>query len=291
MNEGGVIVLYRLGANGWWPVDKQRLVLIKGAGDLATGVAVRLWRCGFAIAMTEIERPLTVRRTVAFAQAIFDGQQEVEGILAHRCDLGAAAALINAGQLPVIVDPTAQARQLLQPDVVVDAIMEKRNTGSHYTDAPLVIGLGPGFWAGVDCHAVVETNRGHSLGRVIWQGAAEADTGEPGRLSGAAAQTSRVLRSPISGYIQPLQSIGDLMAGGTLIATVQGEGQSAAVLAPFTGVLRGLIHPSVLVTPALKIGDLDPRAEPAHCYTISDKSLAVAGGVLEAILTFFHPRQ
>jgi xanthine dehydrogenase accessory factor len=269
-------------------MDKQLLVLIKGAGDLATGVAVRLFRCGFAIAMTEIERPLTVRRTVAFAQAIFDGQHPVEGIRAQRCQLDEAAEWIKAGVIPVIIDPTAQARHVLHPTVVVDAIMEKRNTGSRCDDAPLVIALGPGFCAGEDCHAVVETHRGHSLGRVIWQGRAEADTGEPGQLPGAPAQASRVLRSPIAGYVQPQQPIGTIVSSGALLATVQGELQSAPILAPFAGILRGLIHPSVPVTPGLKIGDLDPRAEPAHCYTVSDKSLAVAGGVLEAILTFFY---
>lgn len=269
-------------------MDKNLLVLIKGAGDLATGVAVRLHRAGFAVAMTELARPLTVRRTVAFAQAIFDGQQTVEGITAQRCTLPEVTTYLAQRAIPVLVDATATALAVLRPTVLVDAIMEKRNTGTQLDQAALVIALGPGFVAGVDCHAVVETNRGHNLGRVIWQGGAEADTGEPGILPGATAQASRVLRAPCTGFVQPCRAIGDLVTSGAVIALVQGDAQEPAVIqAPFTGVLRGLIHPSVPVIPGLKIGDLDPRAQPAHCYTVSDKSLAIAGGVIEALLTYF----
>ncbi len=267
-------------------MDKHLLVLIKGAGDLATGVAVRLHRAGFAVAMTELERPLTVRRTVAFAQAIFDGQHTVEGITAQRCTVTAAAACLEQRMIPVMIDAAATVNTLLRPRVLVDGIMEKRNTGTRIDDAGLVIALGPGFVAGLDCHAVVETNRGHNLGRVIWQGSAEADTGEPGILPGATAQASRVLRAPYAGFVQPCHAIGDLVTAGATLALIQQDSQEPVpILAPFSGVLRGLIHPSVPVTTGLKIGDVDPRAQPAHCYTVSDKSLAIAGGVLEAILT------
>lgn len=269
-------------------MDRHLLVLIKGAGDLATGVAVRLHRAGFAVALTELARPLTVRRTVAFAQAVFDGQQTVEGITAQRCTVTEAVACLAQRVIPVMIDATAAANTTLRPTVLVDGIMEKRNTGTRIDDARLVIALGPGFVAGVDCHAVIETNRGHNLGRVIWQGSAEADTGEPGTLPGATAQASRVLRAPCAGFVQPCHAIGDLVTAGDTIARIPRENQEAVVIsAPFTGVLRGLIHPSVLVTPGLKIGDVDPRAQPAHCYTVSDKSLAIAGGVLEAILTHY----
>jgi xanthine dehydrogenase accessory factor len=269
-------------------MDKNWLVLIKGAGDLATGVAVRLHRAGFAVAMTELERPRTVRRTVAFAQAIFDGQQTVEGIMAQRCTVAEAAACLAQRVIPVMIDATAMACAVLRPSVLVDGIMEKRNTGTQIHDARLVLALGPGFVAGVDCHAVVETNRGHNLGRVIWQGGAEADTGEPGILPGATAQAGRVLRAPCAGFVQPCAAIGDLINSGATIALIEREGHEPAVIqAPFTGVLRGLIHASVPVTPGLKIGDLDPRAQREHCFTVSDKSLAIAGGVLEALLTYF----
>jgi xanthine dehydrogenase accessory factor len=225
---------------------------------------------------------------VAFAQAVFDGQQTVEGITAQRCTVSEAAGWLAQRIIPVMVDTAATANTALRPTVLVDGTMEKRNTGTRITDAGLVIALGPGFVAGLDCHAVIETNRGHNLGRVIWQGGAEADTGEPGILPGATAQASRVLRAPCAGFVQPCYTIGDLVIAGATIALIQRDHQEAVtILAPFTGVLRGLIHPSVPVTMGLKIGDIDPRAQPAHCYTVSDKSLAIAGGVLEAILTHY----
>ncbi|MBC8448393.1 MAG: EF2563 family selenium-dependent molybdenum hydroxylase system protein [Chloroflexi bacterium] len=256
------------------------LVLIKGAGDLASGVAWRLHRCGFPVVMTEVARPLAVRRGVAFAQAVYAGEMTVQGVTARReDDVAAARAALDAGIIPVLVDPQAACRAALRPAVLVDGIMAKANTSTGLDDAPLVIALGPGFVAGVDCHAVLETNRGHDLGRVLWSSSAAADTRVPGDIGGQTER--RVLRAPCAGRLHPRQAIGDRVRAGEVVASVDDE----EVCAPFAGVLRGLIHESVPLTPGMKIGDVDPRAVREHCFTISDKSLAIAGGVLETILS------
>lgn len=263
------------------------LVLIRGAGDLASGIALRLHRCGFPVVMTEIARPLAVRRTVAFAQAVFDGACMVEEVAGRRCTSDEAPAVVAAGEVAVIVDPAGDAIAALKPPVVVDAIMAKRNTGTRMADAPLVVALGPGFTAGIDCHAVIETNRGHDLGRVLWQGSAEADTGTPGEAPGIGRRASRVLRAPAAGHVIGRVAIGDRVAEGETIATIRaGEVDVAEIAAPFAGAVRGLIHADVMVNSGMKIGDLDPRADAAYCFTTSDKSLAIGGGVLEAILAW-----
>ncbi len=262
-------------------------ILIKGAGDLATGVALRLMRCGFPVILTELARPLAVRRTVSFAQAVFDGGCQVDEISAQRATPAEAAALAAQGIAPVLVEPSADALRALAPAVLVDAILAKRNTGTHMSDAPLVIALGPGFSAGADCHAVIETNRGHWLGRVIWQGEAEPNTATPGLVAGRSVE--RVLRAPAAGTVASHAAIGDAVAEGDLIATLlPAPGAAApeeiAIRAPFAGRLRGMIHPSVAVTAGMKIGDLDARAARDYCFTVSEKALAIGGGVLEAIL-------
>jgi xanthine dehydrogenase accessory factor len=255
------------------------LVLIKAAGDLASGVAARLHRSGFPVVMTELAQPMMVRRTVSFGEAIYEGEFAVEGILACRVNSpDEARRALAEGKIPVAVDPEAGLRLALKAAVVVDAIMAKHNTGTRLADAPLVIGLGPGFRAGQDCHAVVETNRGHWLGRVIWDGEAEPNTGLPGEVAGQRGR--RMLRAPIDGLIETHAAIGDLVKTDQMLARVGGTD----VRAGLDGVLRGLIHDGLVVTAGLKIGDIDPRAQRAHCFNISDKSLAVAGGVLEAIL-------
>ncbi len=265
--------------------DTFPLVLIKGAGDLASGIALRLQRAGFPIVMTETAQPLAVRRRVAFAQAVFDGVCQVEEVTARLSTLEEASALLADAVIPVLIDPQAGSLAQLRPPLLVDAIMAKRNTGTHLTDAPLVVALGPGFTAGVDCHAVIETNRGHNLGRVLWQGSAEADTGAPGDLPGLGRRPSRVLRAPAAGHVMANAAIGDHVREGEVLAVVQKEdGSTAELTAPFDGVLRGIIHPTVAVTPGMKIGDVDPRASAAHCFTVSDKALAIGGGVLEAVL-------
>jgi xanthine dehydrogenase accessory factor len=257
------------------------LVLIKGAGDLATGVAARLFRCGFPVVMTELPHPLMVRRTVAFGEAVYEGEVVVEGITARLVDDAPAARLaLAAGVIPVLIDPRAASVAELAPRVLIDAIMAKRNTGTSPSDAPVVIALGPGFTAGADCHAVIETNRGHCLGRVILEGSAEPDTGRPGLVGGKTDE--RILRAPADGPTEGLADIGARVEIGEIVARVGGHDVRAGT----SGVLRGLVRPGAWVPAGEKIGDVDPRAEPEHCHLISDKALAIAGGVLEAVLRF-----
>jgi xanthine dehydrogenase accessory factor len=263
-------------------------VLIKGAGDLASGVAVRLHRSGFPVVMTELAHPLTVRRSVAFAEAVFAGETRVEEVQARCCLPADIKSVWAAGAIPVVVDPEAQMRAAAKPVIVVDAIMAKRNLGTRLSDARLVVALGPGFSAGQDCHVVIETQRGHNLGRALWQGSAEPDTGQPGTLPGMSPNLSRVLRAPQAGHVLAHFAIGDRVPSGAIIASVRGADRTRPVVAPFAGVLRGLIHADVPVVSSMKIGDLDPRARRDYCFTVSDKSLAIGGGVLEAILGFLR---
>lgn len=256
------------------------LVLIRGGGDLASGAAWRLHRAGFRVVITEIEQPLAVRRLVSFAEAVYRGEFSVEGVTAVRAESTARALeLLTAGHIPVLVDPDARCAEALRPAVIVDARMLKRDPGATMPSAELVIGLGPGFTAGVNCHAVIETNRGHNLGRVYWQGSAQPDTGLPERV--AQYQAERVVRAPCDGVLTGLAEIGDLLQAGQPVAEISGM----VVPAPFSGVLRGLMHPGLVVETGLKIADVDPRGDPAYCSHISDKSLAIGGGVLEAILS------
>ncbi len=253
------------------------LALIKGAGDLASGVALRLLRAGFSVVMTEIARPTTVRRTVAFSEAVYDGRATVEGVEGIRADTPDQALRATAsGRIPVIVDPSADSVPALRPLLLVDAVLAKRNLGTTATDAPAVVALGPGFVAGRDAHAVVETMRGHTLGRVITQGAALPNTGVPGEVGGHAAE--RVLRAPAAGVFRGVLRIGDQVRAGD----VAGHVDDHPVRSRLDGVVRGLLHDGLEVTEGFKLGDVDPRAEGAHCFTVSDKALAIAGGVLEA---------
>lgn len=265
------------------------LIFIKGGGDLGTGVAWRLHRAGFPVVVTERERPLVVRRTVAFAAAVYEGEIAVEGVTAWKAkDVDEAAQLLQDGIIPVLVDPACDSRVALKPAVLVDAIMAKRNTGTSISDAPFVLALGPGFRPGVDCHCVVETQRGHNLGRVLWSSAAEPNTGVPGEIGGKSAE--RVLRAPSDGILVGVKRIGDKVSAGELIARVDADriGTREAVVAPFDGILRGLVHEGLAVQAGMKIGDVDPRAEREHCFTISDKALAIGGGALEAILEWLQ---
>ena len=226
----------------------------------------------------ELPRPLTVRRTVALSTAVTEGEVVVQGLRGIRAGSpDEAVAIARTGAVAVLVEPELPP---IGADVVVDARMAKRNLGTAIDDADLVVALGPGFTAGVDCHAVVETMRGHDLGRVIWSGPAAADTGTPGPVGGRSAE--RVLRAPAAGTVAWDAAIGDRVAEGQHLATVAG----AAVTAPFDGVLRGAIASGAEVRAGLKIGDVDPRPDPAACHRISDKALAVGGGVLEAVLAW-----
>jgi len=261
------------------------IVLIKGGGDLATGVAHRLHRAGLRVAITELERPTVIRRAVAFANAVFQGQTSVEGVtarlVANPMDVPSAW---SEGVIPVLIDPETQALGVLRPGVLVGAIMAKRNTGTRLADAPIVVALGPGFAAGVDCHAVIETQRGHHLGRVILEGTAAPDTGVPGEVEGYGQE--RVLRAPAAGVFQGMREIGDVVKAGDTVALVAGR----PVVASIGGVLRGLLADGLQVRPGMKVGDVDPRGEREHCFTISDKARAIGGGVLEAILYLLSRR-
>lgn len=261
-------------------VDRTLRVVVKGGGDLASGVAWRLWRCGFLVAVTEVERPTCIRRAVAFAEAVWAGETTVEGVKARRVSgLAGVDAAWQAGVLPVVVDPLASLVGDIAPDVVVDAILAKKNLGTRITDAPLVVALGPGFVAGADAHAVIETMRGHFLGRVIWEGEALPNTGVPGPVGGHTER--RVIRAPSSGTFRAWRAIGDLVAEGEVVADVDGD----PVRSRLAGVLRGILHDGIQVHQGMKVGDVDPRGVREHCFTVSDKALAIAGGVLEAVLS------
>jgi xanthine dehydrogenase accessory factor len=256
------------------------VIVIRGGGDLASGVAVRLSRSGFKVAITELPQPLVVRRTVSFAEAIFQGSVTIEGVTGkYTRGPQETKQVLQSGQVPVLVDPNAQALVILKPQVLIDGRMTKRPPDLGMNVAPLVIGLGPGFIAGVNCHAAIETNRGHAMGRVLWQGSPESDTGVPEMVADRRAE--RVLRAPADGILKAYAEIGDHIEEGQKVAEVDGR----PVLAPFKGVLRGLIRSGFTVKMGLKIGDLDPRDDPLYTTMVSDKSLAVAGGVLEAILS------
>ena len=255
------------------------LILLKGGGDLGTGVAWRLHKAGFPIVITELAQPLVVRRTVAFASAVYEGEIAVEGVTAWRADsMQEAKNLLADEMIPVLVDPECDARTELQPTILIDAVMAKKNTGTKKSDAQFVIALGPGFTPNVNCHCVIETQRGHNLGRVLWNRAAEANTGVPGEIGGKSAE--RVLRAPCDGNIFGVKKIGDEVMQGEIIANVNG----ANVCAPFDGVLRGLVHDGLFVRQGLKIGDVDPRAQREHCFTLSDKALSIGGGALEVVM-------
>ena len=253
-------------------------VVIRGAGDLASGVALRLWRSGMDVVLLDVEKPTAIRRTVAFSEAIVHGEQTVEDVTARLATAETVEETLAAGYIPVLVDPEGRSVPKLKPDALVDAILAKRNLGTEITDAPVVIGVGPGFTAGVDCHAVVETMRGHSLGRVIREGSAIPNTGIPGLIGGFAGE--RVLRAPAAGLFHPLRDIGDAVTEGEILATVEGK----PIIATLTGTLRGILPEGTEVFPGMKAGDIDPRCQRSHCFTASDKALAVGGGVLEAIL-------
>ena len=259
------------------PASAKPLAIVKGAGDLATGVAYRLHRLGFAVVMTEIASPTPVRRTVSFAEAVYEGSWTVEGVEAVLVtDAEEALAVTAAGKVAVVIDPSAEFVGLLRPPLVVDAILAKHNLGTRIDDAPAVVALGPGFSAGRDCHVVIETMRGHTLGRVIYEGEALPNTGIPGEVGGFGAE--RVLRAPAAGVFRARRTIGDQVSAGEVVADVDGVSVESAI----GGVLRGILRDGLHVTPGFKVGDVDARATREHCFTMSDKSLSVAGGVLEA---------
>ena len=254
------------------------LAVIRGGGDIATGIALRLYRSGMAVVICEIPAPTSIRRTVCFSEAVRLGVATVEGVKARRCVPEEVPDLLKRGEVPVVVDPAGSCIRAMAPDAVVDAILAKRNLGTTREMAPAVVAAGPGFTAGVDCHAVVETMRGHYLGRVIYDGSALPDTAVPGLIGGFAGE--RVLRAPADGLFQGARSIGDQVKQGDVAGYVDG----VPMVCTIGGVLRGLLADGVAVRRGMKSGDVDPRCAREHCFCASDKALAVGGGVLEAIL-------
>lgn len=262
----------------------ELIVLIRGAGEIASGVAHRLQRSHFKVCMIEIPHPLAVRRAVAFSEAIYEGEKEVEDVRAKFISKPEEIESVwKKGDIPILIDPDGKkTRNFSKPDVLVDAIMAKRNLGTQVNDAPLVIGLGPDFAAGKDVHIVIETNRGHDLGKMILKGTAEPDTGIPGEIGGYMME--RLLRTMKKGIFHPQKSIGDRVNKGLVVAVVD----DFPVIAKISGVLRGLLREGAEVRKGMKVGDIDPRSKRESCFTISDKARAIGGGVLEAVLYRFN---
>lgn len=253
--------------------------VIKGAGDIASGIALRLKHAKIDIVMTDIERPTAIRRTVCFSQAVVNGEAVVEDVKARRAQTPEEALkIVKEGDIAVIADEKAECIKVLKPDFVIDAILAKKNLGTSIDDAPVVVGVGPGFTAGKDCHAVVETQRGHYLGRVILEGSAAENTGIPGNIGGYT--TERIIRAVKDGIFDPVCSIGDVVEAGETVGYVDGEEVKCLI----GGVLRGILPEKTPVYKGMKSGDVDPRCKVEHCFTVSDKALAVGGGVLEAVL-------
>lgn len=259
--------------------NREKLVVIRGAGDIATGVALRLHHAGFKIVMLDVAQPTAIRRTVAFAQAIFDGKACVEGVTAQvASDTNDAFNLLCYDEIPVLIDENAQSLEQLRPHFLVDAILAKQNLGTHRNMAPITVALGPGFNAGQDCDAVIETNRGHNLGRVIYRGYTHPNTGIPGSIGGHTLR--RVIRAPADGVMTCRVALGDLVEEGDIVAYC-GE---VPVITSLSGMVRGLLHNGIETKTGHKIGDIDPRGIQADHTTVSDKARAIGGAVLEAIM-------
>lgn len=260
------------------------LIIVRGGGDLATGTIYKLCKCGFSVLILEVEKPSAIRRNVAFSEAVYEGQQTVENVTCYRADsVSHARSLLEKGKLAVLVDPKGTAISQMQPMAVVDAILAKKNLGTNREMAPITVALGPGFEAGVDVDAVIETNRGHNLGRVLRSGCAAANTGVPGIIGGFGKE--RVLYSPVAGVMKNVCKITDTVRKGEVVAEVVTENGSLPILASLDGLLRGLIRDGYPVTKGFKVADIDPRLEEyQNCFTISDKSRCIAGGVIEAVL-------
>lgn len=260
-------------------IPESCVIVIKGGGEMASGVATRLHRAGFGrILMLETAAPLAVRRTVSFCEAVYDGEQRVEGLVARRAERSdSVEAIWRSGMLAVMVDPAWESLRRFQPRVSIDAVLAKRNLGTAIDEAPLVIALGPGFRAGRDAHRVVETQRGHNLARLYDEGEAEPNTGVPGNIGGY--DRERVLRAGVAGKVENCRSIGDAVRKGDVICRVGGVAAPAAI----DGVLRGCIRDGVTVPAGCKIGDIDPRGRKEYCFTVSEKARALGGAVLEAV--------
>jgi xanthine dehydrogenase accessory factor len=258
-------------------LQNSPLILLRGGGDLASGVALRLHRAGLKLVISELAQPLAVRRTVSFAEAVYEGQHIVEGVHARLVKGDQLPAAWDTGEIPVVVDPNADILLAsLSFLIVIDARLIKQTPSPLPADVPLHIGLGPGFHAGRDCHAVIETRRSHTLGRVYWEGATQSDSGQP------EGDPRRVLRAPSDGLFIAHKKIGEHCEVGDVVGVISNQ---HSVLSPIAGVLRGIIRDGLHVSKGLKIGDVDARNDVSACYLVSDKALAIGGGVLEAILS------
>ncbi len=305
-------------------IKKNLLIICRGAGDLATGIIHRLHRAGHRVIALETDYPAAIRRQVSFCEAVYDGSAAVEGVTARlvpaladaetdtetysgindtpaahivseKWDSSAIEAVLEAGEVPLLIDPKGESIALLKPDVVVDAIIAKKNLGTTINMAPLVIGVGPGFTAGQDVHLVIESMRGHNLARIITDGMAQPNTGVPGNIAGFTSE--RVIHAPAAGYIHDVRKIGDIVQKGDEIALIYPDKESydnalseyVPVNATITGIIRGLIREGYYFRKGFKIADIDPReSELTNCFTISDKARSIAGSVLEAVSAFEH---
>ena len=305
-------------------IKKNLLIICRGAGDLATGIIHRLHRAGHRVIALETDYPAAIRRQVSFCEAVYDGSAVVEGVTARlvpaladaetdtetysgendtpaahivseKWDSSAIEAVLEAGEVPLLIDPTGESIALFRPDVVVDAIIAKKNLGTTINMAPLVIGVGPGFTAGKDVHLVIESMRGHNLARIITDGMAQPNTGVPGNIAGFTSE--RVIHAPAAGYIHDVRKIGDIVQKGDEIARIYPDKESydnalseyVPVNATITGIIRGLIREGYYFRKGFKIADIDPReSEITNCFTISDKARSIAGSVLEAVSAFEH---
>ena len=276
-------------------MKKKDLIVVRGAGDLATGTIHRLKKAGFRLLVLEAEHPAAIRRQVALSEAVYAGSARVEDVEAVRMDVDLAEKknrkellepemerIWKKDGVPVLVDPAGPSIAALRPAVVVDAILAKKNLGTTKEMAPLVIALGPGFTAGEDVDVVIETKRGHNLGRVIRSGSAVPNTGIPGIIGGYGKE--RVMHAQAEGILRNAASIGDIVEARAVIAEIETENGTVPVEASFSGLLRGLIRDGYPVTKGFKIADIDPRKEELqNCFTISDKARCIAGSVLEVI--------
>lgn len=305
-------------------IKKNLLIICRGAGDLATGIIHRLHRAGHRVIALETDYPAAIRRQVSFCEAVYDGSAAVEGVTARlvpaladaetdtekysgindtpaahiaseKWDRSAIEAVLEVGEVPLLIDPKGESIALLKPDVVVDAIIAKKNLGTTINMAPLVIGVGPGFTAGQDVHLVIESMRGHNLARIITDGMAQPNTGVPGNIAGFTSE--RVIHAPAAGYIHDVRKIGDIVQKGDEIARIYPDKESydnalseyVTVNATITGIIRGLIREGYYFREGFKIADIDPReSELTNCFTISDKARSIAGSVLEAVSAFEH---
>jgi len=259
-------------------------IIVRGAGDIATGTLITLRRCGYRVAALEAARPTAIRRSVALSEAVYDGAATVEGVAAAlAADVTGAERIAARGDVPILIDPDMETLGAFRCRALIDATLAKKNRGMRIDLAAFTIGLGPGFTAGADVHRVIETMRGHNLGRVIDQGGAEPNTGIPGEVGGAGA--ARVIHVPADGVLTVLKDIGDRVAVGEVIAEIDGAGGKTPVRAQIGGLLRGMLRPGFAVKAGLKLADIDPRlSERENCFTVSDKARCIAGGVLQALL-------